>query len=239
MGLELFTIFGIGFLLGLRHTFDPDHIVAVSTIASRTGNIFKAATSGIFWGIGHTLTLFIVGVILIGLKATVPETVALSMELLVGIMLVILGWTTFQSFRRKKGHIHIHEHKDGERHVHFHSHTETDDHAHDDKQISSANTKSLLIGVIHGLAGSGALVLLTMTSMNTMAEAALYILIFGIGTILGMMIFALLIGLPFVLLSKYASNIEQKLGMAAGLFSIAFGLFFMYEIAFLEGLFKL
>lgn len=234
MGIEWLTVLGIGFLLGLRHAFDPDHIVAVSTIASRTGNLVKAAASGLYWGIGHTLTLFIVGMLFIGFKATVPETLALSMEMVVGIMLVILGWTTFRNFQKKKIHVHVHQHDEGEIHTHFHSHKESDKHNH--THLKKMEQKSLIIGMVHGLAGSGALVLLTMSSLNTLTEATIYILVFGVGTILGMLLFATLIGLPFVLLSKYSVQLEKKLGMLAGIVSIVFGLYFMYEIAIVEGL---
>jgi ABC-type nickel/cobalt efflux system permease component RcnA len=237
MGLEWLTVFGIGFILGLRHAFDPDHFVAVSTIASRTGNLVKAAASGLYWGIGHTLTLFIVGMLFISFKATVPETLALSMEMVVGIMLVILGWTTFRNFQKKKIHVHVHQHEEGEPHTHFHSHEETARHDH--THVKKLGQKSLIVGMIHGLAGSGALVLLTMSSLHTVTEAAIYIVVFGVGTIIGMLLFATLIGLPFVLLSKYSVHLEKKLGMLAGIVSIVFGVYFMYEIAFVEGLFSL
>jgi ABC-type nickel/cobalt efflux system permease component RcnA len=232
--MEWITIFGIGFILGLRHAFDADHFVAVSTIASRTGNLLKAASAGIYWGIGHTLTLFIVGMLFISFKATVPETLALSMELLVGIMLVVLGWTTFKSFQKKKVHFHIHQHDQGVSHVHFHSHEKEEKHKH--SHIEKPERKSFFIGMVHGLAGSGALVLLTISSLSTLTEAGLYILLFGVGTIVGMFIFATLIGLPFVILSKHSIKTERNLGMLAGMVSILFGLYFMYEIAFVEGL---
>lgn len=234
MGIEWLTVFGIGFILGLRHAFDPDHFVAVSTIASRTGNLVKAAAAGLYWGIGHTITLFIVGMLFISFKATVPETLALSMEMVVGIMLVILGWTTFRNFQKKKIHVHVHKHEERETHTHFHSHEEIDNHSH--SHIKKMEQKSLIIGMVHGLAGSGALVLLTMSSLHTVTEAAIYILVFGVGTILGMLLFATLIGLPFVLLSKHSVQLEKKLGMLAGIVSIVFGLYFMYEIAIVEGL---
>jgi ABC-type nickel/cobalt efflux system permease component RcnA len=236
MLMELLIVLGIGFSLGLRHTFDADHIIAVSTIASRTGNLFRATMSGLYRGIGHTLTLFVIGLIFVSLKIYIPEKVALSMEMVVGIMLVILGWTTFNTFKKRKVHVHIHQHKDEkEEHIHYHSHVSTETHQHE--HISKPERKSFLVGMIHGLAAGGALVLLLMPSMNSIAEAALYITVFGSGTIVGMILFAFVIGLPFVLLAKRAAFIERRLGMIAGIFSISFGLFFMFKVAFLEGLF--
>jgi ABC-type nickel/cobalt efflux system permease component RcnA len=236
MQYEILVVLGVGFLLGIRHALDADHIVAVSTIASRTGNLMKSTMSGLYWGMGHTLTLFVIGLVFITLKIAIPEKVALSMEMLVGIMLVILGWTTFNTFKRKKVHAHVHKHKgEKEEHVHFHSHAESEEHQH--VHISKPERKSFLVGMVHGLAGSGALVLLLMSSMKSVAEASIYITFFGAGTILGMILFAFVIGLPFVLLAKYTVHLERRMGMAAGILSILFGLFFMYEIAFLEGLF--
>jgi ABC-type nickel/cobalt efflux system permease component RcnA len=234
MTVELLTVLGVGFLLGLRHALDPDHVIAVSTIASRTGSLLKATASGIYWGIGHTLTLFIVGMIFLGMKATIPETLALSLEMLVGLMIVILGWLTIWSFLHQKVHVHEHEHEH-EVHAHFHSHKKNSGHNH--KHISKPEKKSFLIGVIHGFAGSGALVLLTMGSMNSLTDAGIYIMVFGGGTILGMLIFAFLLSLPFVLLSKYSAGWDRKLGLTAGFISIVYGLFFMYQIGFVEGLF--
>lgn len=236
MLIDLLIVLGVGFSLGLRHTFDADHIIAVSTIASRTGNLFRAGMSGLYWGIGHTLTLFVIGLIFVSLKINIPVKVAHSMEMLVGIMLVILGWTTFKTFKKRKVHVHIHQHKDEiEKHIHYHSHDESETHQHE--HISKPERKSFFVGMIHGLAGSGALILLLMPSMNSVTEAALYITVFGSGTILGMVLFAFVIGLPFVLLAKRAAFAERRLGMIAGILSISFGLFFMFEVAFIEGLF--
>lgn len=233
MTFELFTLFSIGLLLGLRHAMEPDHVIAVSTIASRTGNLLKAAAAGIFWGLGHTLTLFVVGLLFIGLKMTIPEKLALSMEMLVGIMIVGLGIFTVRSFYRKKVHVHVHEH-DGEKHAHFHSHQDSRIHQH--SHIHKPKQKSFFIGVVHGLAGSGAMVILTMGTAKTFLQSAFYILFFGAGTVLGMLIFAVLLGIPFVFLARFANGMERKLGLAAGILSIGYGLFFMYQIAFTEGL---
>jgi ABC-type nickel/cobalt efflux system permease component RcnA len=236
MQYELLVVLGIGFLLGIRHAFDADHIVAVSTIASRTGNLFKAAMSGLYWGIGHTLTLFVIGMVFISLKIAIPEKVALSMEMLVGIMLVVLGWTTFTTFMKKKVHAHVHQHEgEKEEHIHFHSHAVNEEHQHE--HVSNPERKSFFVGMVHGLAGSGALILLLMASMQSVAEAAIYITFFGAGTILGMILFAIVIGLPFVILAKHTVHLEKRLGMVTGVLSVLFGLFFIYEIAFLEGLF--
>lgn len=206
------TMLGLGFLLGARHAIEPDHVVAVSTVASKTKSFVQAASAGVSWGVGHTLTLLVIGMILLPFGQTIPEHIALSLELLVAVVIIALGVSTLLFFRKKYP-------------------------AHE-KKIRS-NQSSFLIGTVHGLAGSGAMILLTMTQVEQISEAAIFILIFGLGTILGMLAFAVLFSLPFIYLSHRTKGLERYLGIGAGIFSIAFGLFFIYEIGFVEGLFYL
>ena len=156
-----------------------------------------SSLAGVFWGIGHTATLFIIGTILIVMKGEIPEKWAMSLEFLVGIMLVYLGVTTLISL--KNIHLHKHDH-DGEvpnhKHVHTHEHSGIHEHKHQHYHISYL--KSMLIGLVHGLAGSGAMVLLTMSTVKSVWEGAIYILIFGVGTVVGMLVFTTIIGIPFV-----------------------------------------
>lgn len=205
------TILSLGFILGAKHAIEPDHIVAVSTVASKTKSFVQSAKAGISWGIGHTLTLFIIGMILLPFGKTIPENVALSLELLVALVIIGLGLSTIFFFKKNI------ENKD--------------------RKVRS-NQSSFLIGTVHGLAGSGAMIILTMSQVNSLSQAAIFILIFGLGTILGMLSFAVLFSVPFVYFSKYKKGFEKSLGIGAGIFSIAFGGFFIYQIGFVEGLFS-
>ncbi|MGO0058933.1 urease accessory protein UreH domain-containing protein [Brevibacillus fluminis] len=203
-----------GFLLGIKHAIEPDHVIAVSTIASRSKNLFRSSLAGVFWGIGHTATLFVVGLILILLKGNIPEKWALSLEFTVGIMLVYLGLTNIGKAARVVQSKHVQRKKE------------------------MPYVKSVLIGLVHGLAGSAAMVLLTLSTVSTVWEGALYILIFGLGTVLGMLLFTTVIGLPFVLtLAKLPVN--RALRMLTGAISTAFGFFYMYNLGITEGLFQL
>ncbi len=226
MSIAVMTVFGVGFLLGLRHALEPDHMIAVSTIASRSGSLFKAAMAGIFWGIGHTLTLLIVGLLLIGVRVAIPPIVEQWLEAGVGIMLIVLGWMSVRSIWREKVHVHAHEH-DGERHIHFHSHKSQRDHEH--RHVINPQRTSFLIGMIHGFAGSGALAMMTMASIETTMQAIIYILLFGIGTILGMLMFTLLLGLPFILFANSSEKTVQVLSIATGFLSIIYGAYYVYE----------
>lgn len=235
MEFGLLSVLAIGFILGIKHAIEPDHVIAVSTIASHTKKLWRASLAGVFWGIGHTATLFIVGLVVILIKGEISEIWSMSLEFLVGIMLVYLGITTVLSFRKKKVHVHQHEHDDTE-HMHFHSHEHNEAHGHGHKKISYV--KSMLIGLVHGLAGSAAMVLLTMSTVTTLWQGIVYILIFGAGTIVGMLLFTTIIGIPFVF-TKGQRGINQILVRTTGTISIGFGFYYMYNLGITEGLFKL
>ncbi|MFJ5763671.1 sulfite exporter TauE/SafE family protein [Neobacillus sp. NPDC093182] len=234
MELGLLSVLALGFVLGIKHAIEPDHVIAVSTIASQSKKLFRSSLAGVFWGIGHTATLFIMGIILILMKGEIPEKWAMSLEFLVGIMLVYLG-VTILSFKN----IHVHnDNHDGEEHknVHSHKHSGLHEHKHQHKEVSYI--KSMLIGLVHGLAGSGAMVLLTMSTVNSVWESAIYILVFGVGTVIGMLFFTTIIGLPFVFSAKKIS-LNKTLTQITGCISLVFGVFYMYNLGVTEGLFKL
>src|SRR4051812_16144404 len=235
MEVTLLSILGLGFILGIKHAIEPDHVIAVSTIASQSKKLWHTSLAGVFWGIGHTATLFLVGIILIFMKGEIPVKWAMSLEFLVGIMLVYLGITTIFSFKN----IHVHEHKhDGDEHKHVHTHESSGKHEHKHQHKNDTYLKSILIGLVHGLAGSGAMVLLTMSTVKSVGEAAIYILIFGAGTVMGMLFFTTIIGIPFML-SKKRRTISRKLSFTTGAISTVFGIYYMYNLGVNEGLFNL
>jgi ABC-type nickel/cobalt efflux system permease component RcnA len=214
---SLLSILLLGFLLGIKHAIEPDHVIAVSTIASESKSLKRSVFAGVYWGIGHTATLFIVGMFLIAAKNTITDTVALSLEFTVGIMLVSLGLNSILKFMKNPPH-----------------------HTHDiPNQVKKNHThvKSFFIGLVHGLAGSAAMVLLTMSTVSTVWEGALYILIFGCGTVLGMLSFSTVIGVPFILTS--GKKVNRNLNNLAGIISILFGFYYMYNLGVNEGLFSL
>jgi ABC-type nickel/cobalt efflux system permease component RcnA len=235
MGESLLSILALGFILGIKHAIEPDHVIAVSTIASQSKKLWRSSLAGVFWGIGHTATLFIVGLILILMKGEMPEKWAMSLEFLVGIMLVYLGVTSILSF--KNIHTHEHEH-DGELHKHFHSHKHDSEHEHKHQHKDVSYIKSMLVGLVHGLAGSAAMVLLTMSTVESVWEGAVYILVFGAGTVVGMLLFTTFIGIPFVL-SANKTSVNIKLTQITGGISTIFGIYYMYNLGVTEGLFKL
>lgn len=254
------TIIGVGFLLGIRHATDPDHVIAVTTIVSRQRSIRHAGLIGILWGVGHTITILLVGAAIILFNLVIPPRIGLTMELAVGLMLILLGvlnlsgvtqWVTdrFMPVHRHEEVIHAHWHTHGEdahSHVHGH-HPEVHLHLEDppkgalQKTLARVGTYQLLrplaVGIVHGLAGSAAVALLVLTTIRDPRWAIVYLLVFGVGTIAGMMLITVAIGAPFAYTGKRFTNLNRGLGVASGLVSVAFGLLVTFQIGFVDGLF--
>lgn len=235
----------LGLLLGLRHATDADHVVAISTIVSEYRNAWRGIWVGASWGLGHTTPLLIVGTAVLFLKGTVAEQYerfSPYLEFGVGIMLVFLGVQVFWTLRRRR--FHLHEHLEEENpHVHLHGHqTETEpveeaDHGFFRPGKPFFRLKSYLIGIVHGLAGSAAvmLVVLATDEVTSFWVGIFYILIFGVGTIISMGALTLLMGIPFAASGQF-QRLNAAIAGVAGTGSIVFGVFLMYRLAVVEGL---
>jgi high-affinity nickel-transport protein len=258
--MNLLTVVSIGFLLGMRHATDPDHIIAVTTIVSRQRTIRHAGLIGVLWGLGHTITILFVGAAIILFNLVISPRIGLAMELAVGLMLILLGvlnltgvtqWITnrFMPVQSHGGVIHSHTHRHREEvHAHIHGH-KPEVHLHLEQNPQSRFQKALAriglyqllrplaVGIVHGLAGSAAVALLVLTTIRDPRWAIAYLLVFGAGTIAGMMVITMLIGAPFAYTGRKFTNFNRGLGVAAGLMSVAFGLFMTFQIGFVDGLF--
>ncbi len=222
--LSTISILLVGFALGLQHAIEADHLAAVSTIVSEKKSLLTASIVGGFWGLGHTIALFAAGATVIFLKVQISETAEARLEAVVGVMLVLLGLNALRKlFSAEKVHIHKHEH-DGREHVHIHTHDSVPEASH-----HRFSPRSILIGMVHGLAGSAALMLLILPVIPSPAIALLYILIFGVGSIGGMMAMSFLIGLPFHFTAGRFNFLNGSIRLAAGLFSLGLGGFIVYE----------
>ena len=232
-------ILTLGLVVGLQHAFEPDHVSAVTTqIAKRKQKTqqlkqllkegtFKSSILGALWGAGHTTTLILIGLLLFIFSINIPSNVFLGFEFIVGMMLIVLAITTFSNKKLfKLKHSHPHVHSNGTLHTHPHNHDGEHTHTH----------KSYLIGCIHGLAGSGSLVVLMATTLGNIETVLSFILIFGIGSILGMTIISGLIGLPFALTTKFGTA-SKALRYIACTASFLIGANIVYEIGIAENLF--
>jgi hypothetical protein len=260
--MNLPSLLLLGFFLGMRHATDADHVIAIATIVSRQRSLRVSALIGAAWGVGHTLTILVVGSAIILFGIVIPARLGLAMELAVGVMLVLLGVLTLTGFgsvlraaslpadpgheHALCGHDHAHAHGD---YVHSHAHGHSaGDHGHPadrtplawlDRRLGGLALyqwlRPLVIGVVHGLAGSAAIALLVLTAVHEPAWAMAYLLLFGAGTIGGMMLITVALSAPFAFSWSRLPRFNWQLRVASGLLSFGFGLFLIYEIGFMAG----
>jgi hypothetical protein len=204
----LLTILALGFLLGMRHATDPDHVVAVTTIVSQQRSLARAARTGVLWGVGHTATILLVGGAIIVLKVQlsgIPPRLGLSLEFAVAIMLVVLGLLTLAGGERR---------------------------------VADSTARPITVGFVHGLAGSAAVATLPQVALIPDPLWAVgYLAVFGVGTIAGMLLVTVSIAAPSLLATHRFAGMNRTLRIASGVASIAFGLFLAHRIGFVDGLF--
>jgi len=210
-----------GLMIGLVHAFEPDHLSAVSTQLLQNKNTtsgskkigvlsltISSSLRGAFWGMGHTSSIMLIGILIAGLSLNIPDNFFVSAEVVVGFMLILLAIFTFTNksiFKQK--HVHPHEHSNGISHTHFHTHNENHKHGH----------RAYLIGCVHGIAGSGGLVALIASTMNGFDMMIYFLILFGIGSIIGMTVASGILGLPFILFSKISSATKYLRYAIAGI----------------------
>jgi cytochrome c biogenesis protein CcdA len=230
----MFGILGLGFLLGMQHALEADHIAAVSSIAARRSHVGDIVRHGLTWGLGHTLTLFVFAGAAIWLGSAIPEHVARPLETAVGIMLVGLGAHVLWRLWRDRVHFHRHGHADGTVHIHAHSHAgevlphARAPHAHP----HGFRWRTLLVGLMHGMAGSAALLVLAVSQAATPAIGLGYVALFGIGSMIGMAALSTVIAVPLVVSARWLTWANRGLQGAVGIVTIAIGVATIVETAF-------
>jgi ABC-type nickel/cobalt efflux system permease component RcnA len=241
--LSTIAVLGVGLVFGLKHATEVDHVIAVTTIVSQHKSVWRSALVGALWGAGHTAALLVTGTLVLFLRVAIPERVSSWLEFGVALMIIGLGAAALWRVLREGSGVHVHKHMhDGLSHVHVHFHeqetkhdsTSVSSHSH---AISRIGIRPLLIGTMHGLAGSGALTLLVLTQIRSTWIGLLYLAIFSVGSIVGMLLMSGLIGLPFALTSKNLTTFHHRLQTAAALLSICFGIWYAYQTGFASGLF--
>ncbi len=219
------SILLLGFLMGLRHAVETDHVAAVATISTQDESgsdaMRRAVKLGALWGLGHALALFSIGALFIGLDLDAPASFSGWMEFAVGIMLMALGIDLLYRLFKKRIHFHAHSHEDGRIHFHAHSHTETTKHSHSHYKVASM--RSLIIGMVHGMAGSAALVVLTASAFRSYEMSLLYMAIFAVGSMAGMIVLSFAIALPLRKVSKSLSWAQSGIQGAVALLTIGVG----------------
>lgn len=216
----------LGLLIGMRHAVETDHLAAVATLASRSRSLTEAVRQGAAWGIGHTLTLFLFGSVVLLLDTIMPVALAHVLELLVGIMLVGLGADVLFRVARQKVHFHIHRHPDGA--VHFHAHSHAGETGHDPQHHSHEHPagfplRALLVGLMHGMAGSAALIVLTLQTVRSPWLGLAYIALFGLGSMIGMALLSVAISIPLRASARGMTWLHNGLQVAVGLATVTIG----------------
>lgn len=255
---ELLALAGFGFVLGMRHATDADHVIAVTTILSRSRRFAHSTLIGALWGLGHTITVLAVGTLIIVFGIVIPPPVGLAMELAVAVMLILLGVLSLTGAMRTvterltppaplhgHSHEHLHAHDDDGPHPHEHAHL----HGHGtDSALAGLRDlrdtfgwyqlgRPVVVGLVHGLAGSAAVALLVLATIRDPAQAMVYLLIFCAGVAAGMAVLTTVIGLPFLVSRAKSERINRWLTVSTGVLSIVFGLYLGYQIGFVDGLF--
>jgi high-affinity nickel permease len=229
--LSFIGILILGFFLGMRHATDPDHVIAVTTIVTRQRGVAKAGIIGALWGMGHTFTIFVVGAAIILFKVAIPPRVGLSMEFAVGLMLILLGVLNLTGILRRLQQ----------------EFTPSADIAPSGgsrferalREMGLYNAlRPLVVGIVHGLAGSAAVALVVMAAISDPWWAIAYLFLFGLGTIAGMMVMTTVLALPIGYTGRRFSGWNHAMTFASGLLSVGFGLFLSYQIAIAGGLFS-
>ena len=225
---HILSLLSLGFLLGLNHALDADHVAAILTIATENRTFWRSSLIGFCWGVGHTVILLVVGTAVLLFKLTIPSAWAKLFEVAVGLMLVGLGLSVAIALWRERVHLHAHWHEHGEQHRHLHSHSRGAHHDH--LHRFRLEYKSLAVGMVHGLAGSAALLLLVLAAVPSLGVGLVYILVFGAGSILGMVFLATAMSIPFAMSAERTARVHQTLRAAAALFSIVLGSTILFEL---------
>ena len=248
------SLIALGFFLGMRHATDPDHVIAVSTIVTRQQTLRGGIVIGVLWGVGHTLTIVLVGGAIILGSVVIPPALGLTMEMTVALMLILLGVANVTGIMRwitaTVTPLHVHAHRHGD-YAHSHAHGEmpaAHGHAEENTPLARLDRRlgdlglyqvlrPLVVGVVHGLAGSAAVALLVLATIPEPLWGIAYLVVFGAGTIAGMMLVTAASALPFAYTVNHFAAVNRHLVLASGVASIGFGLFLVYQIGVVDGLF--
>ncbi len=233
------SVLVLGLLIGMRHALEADHIAAVASLTARARGLREALRIGLAWGLGHTLTLFAAGLLVLSLDSVVPERVAGFLELAVGLMLVLLGADLLRRLVTARIHFHAHRHRDGTVHFHAHSHAGEGAHvasAHDHVHRRGMVFRALVVGLVHGMAGSAALILLTAGEIESLGMALAFVALFGFGSMVGMAVLSVAIALPLQRLAKSLTRVYTGLTAAVAIATVGLGAWVSYRVGVVDGL---
>lgn len=238
--MSLLSLLLVGFLLGMKHATEADHLAAVATLAAGRQSLGQTIRQGVAWGVGHTVTLTAFGGVVILLGTAIPPALERSLEMAVGLMLIALGLDVLRRLVHNKVHFHVHQQITNLHHVHANS------HPHGGTPVQTSNCslahsrglpfRALAVGMMHGLAGTAALILLSLEAVQSVPMGMAYIALFGVGSIIGMGVLSMVIAIPLRLSVNRQAWLHGGLSAVFALFSCVLGASIVYEIGFVEGL---
>jgi ABC-type nickel/cobalt efflux system permease component RcnA len=223
--MTTWTVLFLGFLLGMRHATEADHLAAVASLATRQQSLGFTVRLGVAWGVGHTITLLLLGGAVLAMGSAVPAWLEQVLELAVGLMLVLLGADVLRRLVRQKIHLHAHAHAAGVKHLHAHPHEAGPGHDH----AHALPLRALAVGLMHGTAGSAALVVLSLGAVQSWQLGLLYIALFGAGSILGMALLSMVIVIPLRWSAAYARRAHAALTAGIGVSSLGLGAVIVWQ----------
>ncbi len=222
----MLSLLFLGFIVGMRHALEADHFAAMASLTSKSLSTRQALRHGVAWGLGHTITLFLFGATVLLIDQIIPVQLAQTLELIVGTMLILLGIDVLWRAYKNRIHYHLHKHSNEKPHFHAHSHAGEGEHSrseHKHQHASEFPTRALFIGLIHGMAGSAALILLTLDAVPTIGLGLAYIALFGIGSVVGMGLLSMIISIPIRASSKHLTWLHNGLQFAIGACTLGIG----------------
>lgn len=228
----MLTLLGLGFVLGMRHALEADHAAAVASLALRNHSMSHTIKQGLAWGVGHTITLLAFSSVVLLLGSVIPARFAQGLEFGVGVMLIALGLDVIRRLKHEQVHFHVHQHQDRQPHVHAHSHkgeSRSTRSSHDHPHPPGFPYRALLVGLMHGMAGSAALILLTLHTTISPGQAVGYILVFGLGSTLGMGLFSLVMAIPLWYSAHALTRVHRGLQTCVGFGTLFLGLTVLYQ----------
>ena len=222
------TLLLLGFLLGMRHAIEADHVAAVASLVTNNESVGQSVKQGAVWGLGHTLTLFLFGSVALLFNSHISENMASWLEFAVGGLLVILGLDVIRRVYRNRIHFHMHTHEDS--HPHFHAHSHANHQNHDEAAHQHTHQKgafpfrALLVGLMHGMAGASALIVLTVSQIDSTMTALIYMALFGVGSMLGMAVLSAVIAWPLRRSANGLTRLHNGIQYALGGFTLFLGI---------------
>jgi len=227
---SIVAVLAIGGLLGLRHAFEPDHLAAVSTLATRPGGrrLWSAARLGLIWGLGHTVTVGAVVLLIIALGVQLPVGLWPAAELLVAALLILLGTLVIWRYVRGRWHMHAHVHAAAAPHFHLHSHGADPSHGHTHAMVDAR--RSLGFGIAHGLAGSGAIAALLVAAVPDTMSRLVYFAAFSAGTIVGMLGVSLTLSVLVRVAAERSARWATMLHVGAAVMSVVAGVVLAQQV---------